>query len=179
MGGRIGKNPPFKALLEGDKLATVTRAELELMYRDFNAEPTSLTLTGAAPADGDFVADRTLATAVANAINAITDGVQNRFAYTPGATIQRPRVRSTSQHSMKEKVWVFHYMDSVTGLPYTKTLGTADTGVAGLLLPGTNQVDPASAEFTALKTAWDAWVTHPDTGNATELIKVEIEGRLE
>lgn len=81
----------------------------------------------------------------------------------------------SSKYAQKEMRWLCRYIDAVTLKKHTLEIGTAE---AQLLADGTDYMDLADgAAGEAFKTAFDAYVKDPETGNAVTLVSAELVGR--
>lgn len=73
----------------------------------------------------------------------------------------------------RESKWLVTYRDNVTGKKYRLEIPGADTT---LLEEGTDRLSHAAAEYTAFKTAFEAYVVS-EAGNATVLEELIHVGR--
>lgn len=155
-------------------MALVNRGELEIGYRDFNNQSTSLTIFRPQELDaGDIVAYNVASAAIAAAFDAITLGQRNRFVQANLANVQVPYLRSTNPLAQKHVEWRIHMLDNVTNRPFSYKIGTADLAATGALLPGTKLADMTADVWVDIKTTLEASSVSP-LGNAVTVIGAEL-----
>lgn len=109
--------------------------------------------------------------AMRNAVMGVVNGLEKeKGAYDRVIDDLRLIGPSTSDKGHK---WRVTYRDSVTGRLESKTIPTANPLLRKV---GSDEMDPANAAYTALKTAIELNVVHSQTGNAVILESVVYEG---
>lgn len=86
-----------------------------------------------------------------------------------------PYVPPANVNAQNHTQWLFTFRETSTGSLWRRKVGTADYSKATLQdVNGNFYVDLGAGDGLALKTAFDAFITHPETGNAGELIDIRI-----
>ena len=79
-------------------------------------------------------------------------------------------------NAQRERKWLLHMVDSVTGEAVTATIPTADLS-GGHLVANSDIADMTNADWVALKSAIDGNYNNPETGNSLTLQSAEKVGR--
>jgi len=148
-------------------------------YRDYGSaqhpsgEPSGVGLWVRTLTAANLVAQQALHTALFNTLKATTQGieVQETTVIADTVTAAGP---ATTPLSQRENKWLLRYHDASNSKKYT-----AEVPCAKLTLLGVNSefMDPAGAEFLALKSAFEAVVYSPDDANLCILDSAQFVGR--
>ena len=136
---------------------------------DFDGQTAQVSFDTTAPIAGNLVAQEALHDALAAAFLDIILGgavnnevtLRNEFAGTKPST-------SVAQRNIQ---WVVTYRDTTTTSEFHVKIPMADISDATLFATGTNQWDPADADWIAFVAAFEAYVLSP-AGNAVEVLNV-------
>jgi len=155
-------------------------SRMTLQLIDFARRSTELSLVGPDyAADGsDYQSQNTLWDNLRLAIEGITTGTE--AAYEVAGVYMAPTNPATPDSGAQRKQeWVFRYNVPAIGKEFIVSIGTADTDnndAPVVVSNGRTILDPGSAEFTSLKTAWDAVVKYDNGGTLedTEFVGAEF-----
>lgn len=128
----------------------------------------SVTLTAA-----NFDAQATEFNSLNSALLNLTLGVESQ--HVRGLVTEGTTTPPSDPYAQRELKWLVTYADATTGKRYQSEIPTPD--LTDNLIPGTDQADVTSADWTAFVTAFEAFVTAPDTGNAVEFVSARLVGR--
>lgn len=158
-------------------MALVDRGSLEIEFRDYDKEPTSITFFRENVAAVDWETEQPLYSGVVVALDALLLGKRSKVTQSPIVTADVPVERSTNTSALREVKWRLIFRDSVTLDQVTARIGTADMTLAGVRIVGTDKADMTHALWVALKDALDDYgVINPQTGNAMTLVDAELIG---
>jgi hypothetical protein len=148
---------------------------LNITYTDYGGERSAVRLRGLTLDNVTYTfADyNTQMDALIAALNDVSIGRQYKTVRVSSEGIISPSP-ATTPYAQREMKWLMRYEDSSTGQTYTSEVPCADM----VLLDANNpaNMDKASAEYIALKAAFDDFVISPD-GNACALGDVILVGR--
>lgn len=157
-------------------MAAVDIGGVEIEYRDYDKEPTSITFFSQNIAAADWETAQPLFSAVRTALNNLVLGEPNTTRFMPLISTNQPAVRSLDPNAMREVKWRLIFRDLTTLDEVTMRIGTAEPG-NGHLIVGSKKANMADAEWVALHDALEAFeVINPATGNLMELVDAEIFG---
>lgn len=157
-------------------MAATTLGALELEYRDYDKEPTSITFFRDQVAAADWETDQPAFSAVRTALNNLLLGEINNTKFMPLVNGNQPAIRSLDPNAMREVKWRLIFRDLTTLDEVTMRIGTAEPG-NGHLIVGSKKADMTDAEWVALHDALETFgVVNPATGNLMELVDAEIFG---
>jgi len=126
---------------------------------------------------GNFNAEIAKMEAIETALQAILLGTivaSNRLANFDQISAT-PYVAPTNPAAQIHTKWLFTFKETATGAIWHRKVPGADYAAATLQDDESNwSVDLGSGDGAALKTALDAFVTHPDLGTAGTLISIKI-----
>lgn len=159
-------------------LGTGTYSPFEISYRDKGGEVGTMRVFGPVIDETDFTADVALAVAFVAALNAATLGQIISWQYGGGLTIVNPSAKATSASAQRENKLLIRYHDAVTLKVLTATIPTIDLPNLVFLTEANDFVSLISPSFmSGLVTAWEDFVTNPETANLTVIDSAEFVGR--
>jgi len=142
-------------------------------FMDYDGDRTQISFLSSDVNAAGYAAKETAANALAAAIDDITMGTRTFSAFIADENrVANPAVPA-SGFAQNHTRWLVTFRDSVNAHDETVTIPTANLGAAGLLLPNSDQHDPAAAEWIAFKTAFEAFTVSND-GNPVTVISIEI-----
>ncbi len=143
------------------------------LMRDYDGEPTSLSLPSAQLTAANFDAQVVLNVALGAAIMGICiSPAVEKIEY--GNSIVTPVTASTNPLCQRENRWLVRYHDAVTGDKKTATIGCADLTKLDPNNRGYAEIGDGAA-VDAFVTAFEAFVL-TDLGNAVEIDSIQFVG---
>lgn len=150
--------------------------ELTVTYKDYDGGKKQFSFTMPDMTGVNFATVDGYHDALVSALAGVTLGAvldEKRLyqrTYTPNVT---PPAESEAQVNIR---WVVEAFDAVAGQSWKWYIPTADIRTAsGLMLPNSQQHDPAAAEWIAFKAAFNQAVLSP-AGNAVNITSIYYEG---
>lgn len=133
--------------------------------------PAKSQFEGAALTAGNLAAQTTLAQALSDAVQDLTNGIVRAWNFTIGTPQSSTALVATANRSEK---WIVTGQETVGNLrKFTYTIPAADTNKA---LAGTIDYDAANASWIAFVTAFEAYAKSP-AGNALTFRGAKLGGR--
>ena len=153
----------------------MSRKRIVLSYRDYDRDHIQTSFVGGdASTDVTFAADLAAAIALRDAVNNITLGAMHMFevgaVYDYNPNIAPPAVQTAQTHIQ----CVVRYRDTVTGQLSHQRIGTFDITKAGILKPGSQDLDLVHSDVAAFIAAFNAWVVS-DVGNPVEVDNIYLK----
>jgi len=139
-------------------------SRLAITLLDYDGDKKTSSFEGVTGTAANFTAQETLRAALVTAIQDITIGNTTNVTFAAVVTDSVPGT-PTDAFAQVNVQWIVEYVDDVTGLTYTTSIGTADLDLTDTIYNGA----PALSVLTGgagedLKTALEAWGRH--NGNA-------------
>lgn len=146
-----------------------------LKFWDYSKEGSTVSFYTDDITAGNLAAQTALNDALKSAIDALTVGniAKETFLVLDDDNGQN---YPSDVNAQRERKWLLHMVDSVTGAAVTATIPTADLG-NGHLQTNSDEANMADAEWVALKSAIDGNFVNPKTGNSLTLQSAEKVGR--
>lgn len=143
--------------------------KLNIPITDYSGE----TSTAGFPVD-DAITDLNI-TDLFNAVAGVTIGNAGQSTHVVAADKDAgPGGNAASKYAQREMKWLCRYHDATTLKKRTLEIPAAE---AQLLTGNTDFMDTAAGAGATFKTAFEAHVKDPDTGNAVVLDSAELVGR--
>ena len=139
-------------------------SRMAITLLDYDGDKKTTSFEGVTGTAGNFAAQETLRAALITAIQGITLG--NTSNTTFSAVVTDFAVSTPSDPFAQVNVqWIVEYVDDVTSLTYTTSIGTADLDLTDTIYNGAPALNiGASGAGEAFKDALEAWALH--NGNA-------------
>jgi len=146
-------------------------------FRDKGGEIGTFSVYGPLIVEADFDDDRALATTFNAKLNAATLGQEVAWEYGI-QTIVNPSAKASSASAQRENKLLVRYHDDTTLAVLTASIPTIDLPNLAFENDANDFVDMTTpAMISELKTAWEAFVVNPATGNGTIVDSMEYVGR--
>ncbi len=159
-------------------LGAGTYSPFEASFRDKGGEVGNFGVYGILVVEADWADDVALAVAFNTALNAATLGQEVQWAYGGVQTIVNPSGKAASPSAQRENKLLIRYHDAVNLKVLTASIPTVDLPNLVFETDANDFVSLTSPAFmVSLKSAWEAFVSNPETGNLTVIDSAEYVGR--
>lgn len=159
-------------------LGAGTYSPFDISLRDKGGEVGTLGLYGILQTAETFAANNTLAAAFKGAIVNAVLGQVIQWSYGGITTIVNPSGKASSSSAQRENKLLIRYHDVTTLKVLTATIPTINLPNLVFLTDANDFVSLASPSFmSGLVTAWEAFISNPETGNLTVIDSAEYVGR--
>jgi len=150
----------------------------EISFRDKGGEVGNMGVYGIPVEPADETAMITAATAFKSALDAATLGVIVQWSYGGIQTIVNPSGKASSPSAQRENKLLIRYHDATNLKVMTASIPTIDLPNLVFETDANDFVSLSSPSFmSGLVTAWQAFVTNPETGNLTIVDSAQYVGR--
>lgn len=146
--------------------------KFSVTYNDYSNETSTMGVHTIDLTAGNFTAQTGLATALADAVAAVTKGQEVKRVYAAFEN-KTPVVPATDKDIQIERKWLVSAVDAVNGQPVSFTIPTADST---FVTNNTDKMDLAGTEGAALVSAIEAFVRSV-AGNAVTVTEIRLVGR--
>jgi len=154
-----------------------TYSPFRISLRDKSNEVGSFSAYGFLLTAENFAAQLALATTFRQKLEAITLGVTTQMEYGI-LTVVDPVSLPVSPSAQRENKLLVRYHDAVTLKVMTATIPTISLPSLVFLTDANDFVDLTTPSFmSGLVTAWEDFVTNPETGNLTIIDSAQFVGR--